>query len=314
VFTGWSYGSFTKTENNWKWPPIWNNGSQFWRVPMEVWSDHHSTTTKRLLDGVTLPANQTAAKDLQDALNNIFNHPNVGPFIARQLIQRLVTSNPSPDYIYRVAQKFNDNGNGVRGDMKAVIRAILLDYEARSTAMLANQGYGKLREPVVRMAQLLRAFNYSCPCGKIPLYWMDSPIYALGQNPYRAATVFNFFEPGYTQPGVIASSGLVAPEFQITNEVSITGMSNFMRYVIFNGFKWDMTKPLTSDFANVTPLASNPSALADHLNLLLMAGQMSATLKNNIVTELTKMGSDPGERVKEAVHCVVTSPEYVIQK
>jgi uncharacterized protein (TIGR03437 family) len=314
VFTGWSYGSFAKTENNWKWPPIWNNGSQFWRVPMEVWPTHHSTLAKQLLNGVTLPANQTAEKDMQDALNNIFNHPNVGPFIARQLIQRLVTSNPSPGYVYRVAQKFDNNGSGVRGDMKAVIRAILLDYEARSTAAFANQGYGKLREPVVRMAQLLRAFNYSCPCGKIPLYWMDNPVYALGQNPYRAPTVFNFFEPGYTQPGLIASSGLVAPEFQITSEVSITGLSNFMRYVIFTGFKWDTTKPLTSDFSNLTPLANNPSALADHLNLLLMSGQMSATLKNTIVTELTKMGSDPLERAKEAVHCVVTSPEYVIQK
>jgi uncharacterized protein (TIGR03437 family) len=314
VFTGWSYGSFTKTEQNWRWPPIWNNGSQFWRVPMELWPDHHSTTTKQLLNGVTLPASQTAAKDLQDAMNNIFNHPNVGPFIARQLIQRLVTSNPSPAYIYRVAQKFNNNGSGVRGDLKAVIKAVLLDYEARSTAMLTNQGFGKLREPVVRLAQLLRAFNYSCPCGKIPLYWMDSPVYAIGQNPYRAPTVFNFFEPGYTQPGTIASAGLVAPEFQITSEVSVTGISNFMRYVIFNGFKWDTSKPLMPDFSAVTPMAANPAQLADHLNLLLMSGQMSATLKNTIVTELTKMSSDPVERVKEAVHCIVTSPEYVIQK
>jgi uncharacterized protein (TIGR03437 family) len=314
VFTGWSYGSFAKTEQNWKWPPIWNNGSQFWRVPMELWPEHHSTTTKPLLNGVTLPANQTAAKDLQDAMNNIFTHPNVGPFIARQLIQRLVTSNPSPAYIYRVAQKFNNNGSGVRGDLKAVIKAVLLDYEARSAAMLTNQGFGKLREPVVRLAQVLRAFNYSCPCGKIPLYWMDSPVYAIGQNPYRAPTVFNFFEPGYTQPGIIAVAGLVAPEFQITSEVSVTGISNFMRYVIFNGFKWDTSKPLTPDFSGVTPLAANPAQLADHLNLLLMSGQMSATLKNTIVTELTKMSSDPVERVKEAVHCIVTSPEYVIQK
>ncbi len=314
VFTGWSYGSFTKTENNWKWPPIWQNGSQFWRVPMELWPTHHSTTSKALLNGVTLPAGQTAQKDLQDAMDNIFNHPNVGPFIARQLIQRLVTSNPSPGYIYRVAQKFNNNGSGVRGDMKAVIKAVLLDYEARSTAMLTNQGFGKLREPVVRMAQLLRAFNYSCPCGKIPLYWMDSPVSALGQNPYRAPTVFNFFEPGYTQPGVIASAGLVAPEFQITSEVSITGLSNFMRYVIFNGFTWDTAKPLKTDFSNVTPLAATPTQLVEHLNLLLLSGQMSASMKNTLVAELTKMSADPLERVKEAVHSIVTSPEYVIQK
>ncbi len=314
VFTGWSYGSFAKTEQIWKWPPIWQNGSQFWRVPMELWPNHHSTLSKAVLNGVTLPANQTAQKDLQDAMDNIFNHPNVGPFIARQLIQRLVTSNPSPGYIYRVAQKFNNNGSGVRGDMKAVIRAVLLDYEARSTTMLTNQGFGKLREPIVRMAQLLRAFNYSCPCGKIPLYWMDSPVSALGQNPYRATTVFNFFEPGYTQPGTIASAGLVAPEFQITSEVSITGLSNFMRYVIFSGFKWDATKPLTPDFSNLTPLAATPSQLVEYLNLLLLSGQMSVSMKTTLVAELTKMSSDPTERVKEAVHGIVTSPEYVIQK
>ena len=314
VFTGWSYGTFAKTENNWKWPPIWNNGSQFWRVPMEVWPNHHSTLSKQVMEGVTLPANQTAEKDMQDAIDNIFNHPNVGPFIARQLIQRLVTSNPSPGYVYRVAQKFNNNGNGVRGDMKTVIKAILLDYEARSTNVIANQGYGKMREPIVRMAQLLRAFNYSCPCGRIPLYWMDSPVYALGQNPYRSPTVFNFFEPGYTQPGPIASSGLVAPEFQITSEVSITGLSNFMRYVIFTGFEWDKTRPLKADFSNLSPLAANPTQLVEHLNLLLMSGQMSASMKTTLVNELTKMSSDPVERVKEAVHSIVTSPEYVIQK
>jgi hypothetical protein len=180
--------------------------------------------------------------------------------------------------------------------------------------MLTNQGYGKLREPVVRMAQLVRAFNFSCPCNKIPLYWMDSPVHALGQNPYRSPTVFNFFEPGYTQPGAIASAGLVAPEFQITSEVSITGLSNFMRYVIFSGFKWDATRPLTADYSNITPLAATPSQLVEHLNLLLLSGQMSASMKTTLTAELTKMNSDPVERVKEAVHSIVTSPEYVIQK
>ena len=315
VFTGWSYGTFTKTENNWKWPPVWNNGSQFWRVPMETWPNHHSTLAKTLLNGATLTAGQTPQKDLQDALDNIFNHPNVGPFVARQLIQRLITSNPSPAYVYRVTQKFNDNGSGVRGDLKAVIKAILLDYEARSTDVLANQGYGKLREPVVRLAQLFRVFNYSCPCNKIPVYWMDSPVYALGQNPYRAPTVFNFFEPNHSHPGHVATAGLHAPEFQITNEVSITGISNFMRYVVFNGFKWDAAKPLTPDFSALSPLAANPTQLADHLNLLLMSGQMSAAMKTTIVNELTKMSaSDLTERTKEAIHLVVTSPEYVIQK
>ena len=316
VFTGWSYGSFTKTEENWVYPLFDPYSGPIWQAPMENWPDHHSTSSKQLLNGVTLPAGQTAQKDLQDALDNIFNHPNTGPFIARQLIQRLVTSNPSPGYVYRVAQTFNNNGSGVRGDMKAVIKAILLDYEARSTDLLTNQGYGKLREPIVRMAQLLRAFNYSCTCGKFPLYWMESPVYALGQNPYRSPSVFNFFMPSYSPPGTLASARLVAPEFQIGNEVSITGISNFMRYMIFTGFNWDPAlPPLVGDFStDWETLAANPSQLVDQLNLLLMSGQMSSTMRNTLINEISKMASDPVPRVQEAVHGIITSPEYVIQK
>ena len=315
VFTGWSYGWFSLTENNWKWPNTWKNGHAFWVVPMQLWPDHHSTLSKKLLNGVTLPAGQSAQKDLKDALDNIFNHPNVGPFIARQLIQRLVTSNPSPGYVYRVAQKFNNNGSSVRGDLKAVIKAILTDYEARSLDVIGNQGYGKLREPILRLSHLLRAFNYSCSCGVFPLYWMDSPEWAIGQNPLRSPTVFNFFEPGYSHPGNIAAAGLHSPEFQITNDTSIIGISNFMRYVVFEGFKWDETKPLLPDYSAVLPLASNPAQLIDHLNTVMMAGGMSDRLRTSLVTDISKIpASRPDERVKEAVHLVITSPEYTIQK
>ncbi|HWQ36596.1 MAG TPA: DUF1800 family protein [Blastocatellia bacterium] len=315
VFTGWSYGWFPLTENNWKWPNTWKNGHAFWVVPMQLWPDHHSTSAKKLLNGVTLPAGQSGQKDLKDALDNIFNHPNVGPFIARQLIQRLVTSNPSPGYVYRVAQKFNNNGSGVRGDMKAVIKAILTDYEARSLDVINNQGYGKLREPVLRLSHLLRAFNYSCSCGVFPLYWMDSPEWAIGQNPLRSPTVFNFFEPNYSHSGSIAAAGLHSPEFQITNDTSVIGISNFMRYVVFEGFKWDETKPLLPDYSAVLPLASNPAQLIDYLNTVMMAGGMSDRLKSSLVTEISRVpASRPEERVKEALHLVITSPEYVIQK
>jgi uncharacterized protein (DUF1800 family) len=315
VFTGWSYGSFPKTEDHWLWPLLEPSSGPFWRVPMEVWPSHHSTLSKKLLNSVTLPANQTAQKDLSDAMDNIFNHPNVGPFIARQLIQRLVTSNPSPGYVYRVAQKFNNNGSGVRGDLKAVIKAILLDYEARSTSMLTNQGYGKLREPVVRMTQLMRVGNFSCTCNKFPLYWMDSPAYALGQNPYRAPNVFNFFTPDFRPPGALAEAGLVAPEFQITSEVSVLGMSNFLRATIFTGFQWDTAlPPLLGNYSSLTPMAANPTQLVEHLNLLLMSGQMSSTMKTMLIGEISKMSSDPIPRVQEAIHGIMTSPEYVIQK
>ncbi|MBS1786203.1 MAG: DUF1800 family protein [Acidobacteria bacterium] len=315
VFTGWSYGWFPKTEQSWLYPNTYHNGSQFWRVPMQVWPNHHSTLSKKLLDGVTLPANQTPEKDLKDALDNIFNHPNVGPFIARQLIQRLVTSNPSPAYVYRVAQKFNNNGSGVRGDMKAVIQAILTDYEARSTDMLTNQGFGKMREPIVRFAHLLRVGNFTCTCGTFPIYWMDSPGDALGQNPLRSPTVFNFFEPTYSHPGHIASAGLHSPEFQITNETSVIGISDFFHYVTRDGFRWEPNKPLIPNYSELAALAGNPTQLIDRLDLIMTAGGMSATLKTKLVSELTRMNAnEPVNRVTMAVHLILTSPDYVIQK
>lgn len=315
VFTGWSYGWFPVTEQNWWWPNVWKNGTAFWRVPMQAWESHHSTSTKVLLNGVTLPANQTPAKDLKDALDNIFQHPNLGPFIAHRLIQRLVTSNPSPGYIYRVSQKFNDNGRGVRGDMKAVIRAILLDYEARSLDLTTNQGYGKLREPVLRFSHLLRAFNFSCPCGTYPIYWMDSPDYAIGQNPLRSPTVFNFFEPGYSHPGAIGAAGLTSPEFQITSETSMIGISTFLHYVVRDGFNWEKDKPLIPDYSALTPLASTPAQLIGTLDRILTAGGMSSELKQKLIDEISRMRSnDPAARVKMAIHLVLTSPDYAIQR
>lgn len=315
VFTGWSYGWFSKTEQNWLYPNAYRNGSQYWRVPMQVWPNHHSTIRKTLLDGVALPANQTPEKDLKDALDNIFNHPNVGPFISRQLIQRLVTSNPSPAYVYRVAQKFNDNGSGVRGDMKAVIRAILTDYEARSLDMLTNQGFGKMREPIVRFAHLMRVGNFTCTCGTFPIYWMDSPEDALGQNPLRSQTVFNFFEPTYSHPGHLASAGLHSPEFQITNETSVIGISDFFHYVTRDGFRWEPTKPLIPNYAEMTALAATPRQLIDYLDLVMTNGAMSSTLKAQLLTSLTAMNAnEPVKRVTMALHLVLTSPDYVIQK
>ena len=315
VFTGWSYGWFPRTEQNWLYPNVWRNGSQFWRVPMQVWPNHHSTLQKKLLDGVTLPANQTAEKDLKDALDNIFNHPNVGPYISRQLIQRMVTSNPSPGYVYRVAQKFDNNGGGVRGDMKAVIRAILTDYEARSPDMLANQGFGKMREPIVRFAHLMRVGNFACACGTFPIYWMDSPEYAIGQNPMRSQTVFNFFEPTFSHPGHLASAGLHSPEFQITTETSIVGISDFFHYVTRDGFRWEETKPLIPNYSELAALAGNPAQLIDRLDLVMTGGAMSATLKTKLASELARMNAnEPVKRVTMAVHLVMTSPDYVIQK
>ncbi len=315
VFTGWSFGWFAPTEENWVYPNRSRNGTQYWRVPMQPYPGHHSTLSKKLLDNVTLPPNQTAEKDLKDALDNIFNHPNVGPFISRQLIQRMVTSNPSPGYVYRVTQKFNNNGAGVRGDMKAVIRAILTDYEARSLDVIANQGYGKMREPVLRFSHLMRAFNFTCACGTYPIYWMDSPEYALAQNPLQSPTVFNFFEPGYSHPGHIASAGLHSPEFQITNDTSVIGISNFFRSVTQNGFRGEGGRTILPDYSSYNSLASNVPQLIEQLNLVMTAGGMSTAFKSTLTNEISKISaSEPQRRVIEAVHLILTSPDYVIQK
>ncbi|MFN0088532.1 MAG: DUF1800 family protein [Blastocatellia bacterium] len=315
AFTGWSYGWFPATEQNWLYPKVWDNGTQFWRVPMQPYPNHHSQLAKTLLDGVTLPASRTAQQDLKDALDNIFSHPNVGPFISRQLIQRLVTSNPSPGFVYRVAQKFDNNGNGVRGDMKAVIRAILTDYEARSLDVVGNQGFGKMREPILRFAHLLRGFNYACPCGTFPIYWMDSPEYAIGQNPLRSPTVFNFYEPAYSHPGHVASAGLHSPEFQITNETSVIGISTFFHYVVREGFNWERDKPLTPNYSAFNAIAGNVPQLIDQLDLMLTTGGMSQTLRNSLLAEIGKIPSaEAQKRVTTAVHLILTSPDYVIQK
>jgi uncharacterized protein (TIGR03437 family) len=315
VFTGWSFGSLEKTEANWAYPPISRRGTAYWRAPMQAWPQHHSTGEKQLLGGVKLPANQTPGQDLQAALDNIFNHPNVGPFISRQLIQRLITSNPSPGYVYRVAQKFNNNGAGVRGDMKAVIRAILLDHEARSLEVISNQGYGKLREPILRFAHLLRTFDYRCPCGNFPIFWLDNAAYSIGQNPLRAPSVFNFYEPNYSPAGTIAQAGLYAPEFQLLNDTSVIGFANYLFLLVREGFYWTEEQTLKPDFATLLPLAADLRQLIERLDLLLTAGNMPERLKTSLVTEISKLPSNnPRERVATAIHLILTSPDYVIQK
>ena len=313
VFTGWNFGSIRTNENNWRdYFESWDNNShQTWIVPMQPWENHHSQASKKLLNGITLPAGQSARRDLEMAIDNIFNHPNVGPFICRQLIQRLVMSNPSPGYVYRVASVFNDNGQGVRGDMKAVIRAILLDYEARSPESINQQGYGKQREPVLRLSALLRAFNGHGANGRFQLWNLESPIWALGQNPLRAPNVFNFFEPSYAPPGAISAAGLTSPEFKITDDTQIIGSTNTSSWMIYG----DGINGVTLDLSNLLPLANNPADLVDNLNLLLMSGQMSPAMRNIIVSTVNQVpASDSGWRVKMAIHLIVTSPQFAIQK
>jgi len=273
-------------------------------------ASRHSPDAKQILDGVVLPANQTAAQDLKTMLDTIFNHSNVGPFVCRQLIQRLVTSNPSPGYLYRVASVFNNNGQGVRGDLKAVVRAILMDYDARGNAG-TTQGAGHAREPVVRLTNLLRAFNATSPNGKFSI---RNVFTNLGQEAMHSPTVFNFFSPDYSAPGAIAEAGLKSPEFEITNETSVVTVANYFRGGIYSGLG-PTTARVTLNLSNEIALAANPDQLVDHLNALLMSGNMSSQMRTILINAVTQIPSNnPTERARTAIYLVINSPEYTVEK
>ncbi len=338
VFTGWGYADIP-------WDGYFGDADH--TIPLKAFEQYHDKTEKTLFNGAKSPANQTAQADLDFALDNIFNHPNVGPFISKRLIQRLVTSNPRPDYIAKVAKVFNDNGNGVRGDLKAVVKAILLDVNARSIRRPAS--FGKLREPMLRLSHLWRAFKMqtalkkghywepekTCGQGTYPYYnfWTSLDYFKTqtGQGPLQAKSVFNFFKPGFAPSGKINDTGLVAPEFQIVNENTITGTSNLLHEFILEFSDSKVTTPVVEGFSKLnlgreTALATNTNALLNHLNLILFNGEMSSGLRNIIKSHLTttkaKLTANdyypPNEHAlylaKEAILLAISSPEYLIQR
>ncbi len=308
VFTGWNHAG-NDTSN----AETFFNYKENWQAPMQAWPMHHSEGAKSILGGVTLPAKQTPEKDLSDALDVIANHPNVAPFIGKRLIQSLVTSNPSPAYVERVARTFNNNGNGVRGDMKAVIRAVLLDSEARTPPDATK--YGKQREPVLRFTQLMRAANAKADNGRNSVWWLDSADDALGQSPLLSPSVFNFFSPLYTRAGPIAQAGLVAPEFQISTEAQVVGSTNFLHNVVASeGFGYRDESKLKFNLAGYAALESKPLELVDALALVLTNGQLSDASRAIIVEALGKLGTSAGERTKAAMTLLLATPDFVIQR
>ncbi len=216
VYTGWTYAGFPSFDMAFRTP-----ANQV--VPMQLYPNFHDTGPKKLLNDIELPAGQGGTADLAGALDNIFNHPNVGPFIAIRLIHRLVTSNPSSAYVERVANVFNDNGFGVRGDLAAVVRAILLDDDARPDLRIEIDG--KVKEPLLRLTQLWRAYGARSSSGRYPLL---ASYILFGQGPMQSLTVFNFFSPSYAPHGEIRDSSLVAPELQIATDYQSTLVTNFM--------------------------------------------------------------------------------------
>lgn len=323
AFSGWSFGGQTPSSGQ-SMDDLFE-GSDYeldanWTTPMRAYPARHETGTKLLLDGKVLPAGQTPEKDMDDAIDCIFQHPNVGPFIGRQLIQRLVTSNPSKAYIDRVAQAFNDNGQGVRGDLRAVLKAVLLDVEARDLAGSLVSGYGKLREPVIRLSAILRAFGATTPskAGRTDLHYLDSADDGLGQSPLLAPSVFNFFSPNYRHPGVLAQAGLVAPEFQITTETTVVGSSNTLADVVWSGgYGWGDNSRLSFDWAPWEAVAASHESLLSLLGLIFCNGRMSSSTRNRLLTMLQSAEASSvtaRERVQYLMLVLIISPDFVVQK
>lgn len=299
--------------------------------PMIFYPVYHSTSAKTFL-GTTIPASTTVdvAGDLKIALDQLHNHPNVGPFISKRLIQQLVTSNPSPAYVSRVAGVFNNNGSGVRGDMAAVVRAILTDTEARNMASVSAADFGKLREPVIRIANWARAFGATSQSGKW-LFTSTSANTILGQSPLTSPSVFNFWRPGFVPPSTteLGQRSLTAPEFQAVDEVTTASWINTIQSVVDLGAGSTPTggtgRDVRSAYASEIALAETPSALVERMNNLLFYGQMTAALQTRLLAAVNAVAIPASgtqaqidaarlNRAKTAVFFSMISPDYLVQR
>ena len=308
VFTGWTYAGADPTNFRGARATL-----EAQVTPMQLYPAFHDDGSKMLLNGVTIPARQNGTLDLADALDNVFNHPNVGPFIAIRLIQRLVTSNPSPGYVSRVAGVFNNNGSGVRGDLGAVVKAILLDAEARPAMPMEIDG--KLKEPILRLTQLWRAYDATSQTGRYPL---NFAYIVFGQGPLQSPTVFNFFSPFFAPAGEIRNSGLVAPELEIATEYLNTYVTNYMFLQTFglNSTNQNLRPDdVYINFEAEMQVAADVDMLIDMVADKLLAGDISDTLRNEIAGMLALIpDTDTALRAAETIYFVVTSPEFAYQR
>ncbi len=301
--------------------------------PMVMFDDYHSELEKAFLD-LTIPANTNGTDSIQMALDEIFNHPNVAPFISRQLIQRFVTSHPKPDYIRRVANAFESGrftlpngtvvGLGQRGDLKATLAAVLLDVNALRDPGTAPNDFGKIREPMLRFIHWARTFEAATP-DSADERMLRNMTGLLGQHPFRAVHVFNFFEPEYVAPGTVTgAAGLTIPELQIVNESSVISYINFINSFIYDTSSTRSRDPdggVNADYSRQIALADDARALVDDLDLLLTGKQLSTATKDRIVELLGEIPIDVGSededkisRVRVAVSMVMTSPSYLVQR
>jgi uncharacterized protein (DUF1800 family) len=325
VFTGFSWnipGNNTDT--------AWSNccmyvGTGFGEelLPMQSFPSHHSTVAKQFLTSNIPQGSTDPDGDLKIALDTLFNHPNLPPFVCKQMIQHMVTSNPSPGYITNCSKAFEDDGTGVRGNLQAVISEILLDPEARNSATdFSNPQYGKVREPLLRYTEWARAFTAQSRTGSYGIGSPEDPIWGLGQMALRSPTVFNWFAPGFVPPGTsIAQAGLVAPEMQMTDVTTVVGYLNYMQNSIGAGAI--QGPDIFSSYETEMSLAATPNALLDRINLLLMAGEMDSTLYGQILSAINSIPIPTSDqnaidaalanRVQAAIYLTMASPSFSAQ-
>jgi len=300
AYTGWTYATSTGGV-----PTKYPNNTANYYAPMVAVESQHDTTAKTLLNGTVLPAGQTAEQDLQGALANIFSHPNVGPFVCKQLIQHLVTSTPSPAYVARISAVFADNGKGVRGDMQSVLRAILEDPEARAGDTSETADGGHLREPMLWMTNFLRAVGFQNTDANGSYFSLSNYSNNLSQRPYRSGSVFNFFPPSY----VIPQTTLNAPEFDLENTAS-----TILRLSLADSLVNNKITGFTINLSATSPLgviaAASPGQMVDTLGEMFMHGQMPSDMRNEIMSAIGGLGT--AQQVRVATYLVFTSSQYKV--
>ena len=313
-YTQETVNNFARVFTGWRFAPAPAPGVPNYLDPMVPNEAQHDVASKTLLDGVVLPRGQSTTRDLNDALDNIFRHPNVGPFIGRQLIQHLVTSNPSPAYIARVAAVFDGAGTGERGDLRAVVKAILLDAEARGDRK-NDPAYGRLRHPAQFVANVLRAFNALSADGQAQSDgYLNPQTSAMGMDIFRPPSVFSYFSPNGTVPG---GGGVRGPEFAIFTTSTSVRRINFVNTMVFSRIAASTNAPsgTSIDLSRLLPLASTPQDLVASLDELLMHGSMSAGMRDSIVNAVLAVpASNRLKRARTAVYLVLTSSQYQVEK
>jgi len=300
AYTGWTYATAAGGV-----PTKFPNGTPNYLAPMVAVETAHDTTAKTVLGGTVIPAGQTAEQDLSDALNNIFNQPNVGPFVCKQLIQHLVTSTPSPAYVARISAVFANNGDGVRGDMQPVIRAILEDQEARAGDTNPAYDGGHLREPMLWMTNFLRAVGFTNTDANGSYFSLSNYSNNLTERPYRSGSVFNFFPPSY----VIPQSTLNAPEFDLENTATAILRLSLADSLVNNkisGFTINLSA--SSSLGQIA--AANPGNMVDTLGVMFMHGQMPANMRSQILSTINGLGT--AQQVRVATYLVISSSQYKV--